>query len=160
MVAVTAAVMTTMMMTAATMTKRFESKRSGQGGFSLLECIFALVIIIVGVSAVLGLIVSAVHLHSFSRHSNAAGSVAKAKIEELRNYDPGATERNRGGSTTSDASGYFDFPDPRFKRRWLIEEYPTDAGVPQGTKRITVSVISNRGDVSIPTVEVVVLVVD
>lgn len=134
-----------------------KSSLKNQKGFSLLECMFALIIITIGLGAVLAMVVSAIHLQTFSRNTIEANDFAKAKIEELRNYDPKSAKLNRSGSLTSDVTNYNDSPDPRFKRRWLIEEHPTDAGVPKGTKRITVKLISNRMDVNIPDIEVQVL---
>ncbi|MDH3493060.1 MAG: prepilin-type N-terminal cleavage/methylation domain-containing protein [Acidobacteriota bacterium] len=129
-----------------------------QRGFSLIECMFALVITVIGLSAVLGLVVSAINLQSYSQDSNAANSIAKSKVEELRNFSPSATERDRGGSLTSNAVNYSDTPDPRFRRRWQIEVFPTDAGVPEGTQRVTVAILSNRPDVVIGTVQIQVLI--
>jgi prepilin-type N-terminal cleavage/methylation domain-containing protein len=129
-----------------------------QKGFTLLECMFAMVITVIGLTAVLGMVVAAIHLETFSRDTSAATGFAKEKIEELRNYEPTATERGRGGSLTSDVTNYFDFPDGRFKRRWLIEESPTDTGVPTGTQRITLTVLSNRSDILITEVKITILV--
>jgi prepilin-type N-terminal cleavage/methylation domain-containing protein len=135
-----------------------KAQKHNQDGFTLLECMFALVITVIGLTAVLGLVVSAINLHMFSRNGNDAREVSKAKIEQLRNFAPSAAERARGGSLTSDVTNYNDAPDPRFHRRWLIEEFPTDAGVPEGTQRITVITVSNRPDVLVQITQIQILV--
>ena len=135
-----------------------KAQKYNQDGFTLLECMFALVITVIGLTAVLGLVVSALNLHTFSRNGNDAKEISKAKIEQLRNFAPSAAERARGGSLTSDVTNYNDTPDPRFHRRWLIEEFPTDAGVPVGTQRITVTVQSNRPDVLVQNAQLQILV--
>ncbi len=129
-----------------------------QKGFSLIECMFALVITVIGLSAVLGLVVSAINLQTFSRDASAADALAIAKMEQLRNYAPTAVERARGGSLTSTVANYNDAPDARFLRRWLIEEFPTDVGVPEGTQRVTVTMLSNRADVRLPNIQIQLLV--
>jgi len=127
-------------------------------GFSLIECMVAMVITVIGLSAVLGLVVSALNLQTYSRDSNAANSIAKTKIEQLRNFNAAAAERDRGGSLTANVLNYNDTPDPRFLRRWQIEEFPTDTFVPEGTQRVTVTIISDRPDVLIGTVQIQVLI--
>lgn len=134
-----------------------KAKKPDQLGFSLLECIFALVITVIGLTAVLGLVVEAIRLQTFSRDAVTANAIAKAKIEELRNYAPTATQRARGGSLTSNTANYNDSPNDRFRRRWRIETHPTDAGVPAGTQRVTVTSLANRPDVRLPDIQIQVL---
>ena len=131
---------------------------SDQKGFTLIECMIAMVITTIGLLAVVGLMVVGIRLQTESRDAIAANSLARAKIEELQNYAPTASQRVRGGSLTSNTTSYNDTPDSRFQRRWQIENNPTDAGVPSETQRITVSVISNSPSVRIPSVKVQSLV--
>jgi prepilin-type N-terminal cleavage/methylation domain-containing protein len=133
-------------------------KTNRQQGFTLIECLVAMVITTIGLLAVVGLIAVSIRLQTESRDATAANSFAKAKIEELQNYAPTATQRARGGSLTADVTNYNDTPDVRYHRRWLIETYPTDAGVPSGTQRITVIVIANEGGVRLPSIELKTLV--
>jgi prepilin-type N-terminal cleavage/methylation domain-containing protein len=128
-----------------------------QRGFTLIECLIAMVITLVGLLAVANLIVVGIRLQTESRDASAANALAVAKMEQLENYAPVATQRVRGGSLTSDVAGYFDTPDTRFKRRWMVETNPADAGVPAQTQRLTVSMIPNQGDVRLPSVQLVVL---
>lgn len=80
-------------------------------GFSLLECMFALVITVVGLLAVAGLVVEAIRLQTVSRDATIANALAKAKIEELRNYAPTATQRARGGNLANNVTDYNDSPE-------------------------------------------------
>jgi prepilin-type N-terminal cleavage/methylation domain-containing protein len=131
--------------------------KSSQQGFSLIECLIAMVVTTVGLLAAAQLIVVGVRLQTESRDATAATALARSKIEELQNYAPLATQRVRGGSLTSNVVGYNDTPDPRFQRRWLVEISPTDAGVPSGTQRITVVIIPNEGGLRLPPVQLAVL---
>lgn len=119
---------------------------------------FAMVITVVGLTAVAGLVVEAIRLESRAKDSTSANALLKAKIEELSNYSPGAAQRARGGGLNSNITGYYDNPDPRFIRRWQIENNPADAGVPSGTQRVTVTIISDRAEVTIPNLELKALI--
>ena len=132
--------------------------RKNEKGFSLLECLFSLVITMFGLMAVVGLIATSINLQTYSRDTSAATRHAKAKIEQLRNFAPTSGSRARGGSLLQDVTNYMDSPDARFKRRWLIESHPTDSGVPQGTQRLTVRILSNRSDIVLPPLQVQALV--
>lgn len=125
-----------------------------QKGFTLIECMIAMVITTVGLLAVSGLMVVGIRLQTESRDAIAANSLARAKIEEIQNYSPTASQRARGGSLTSNTTNYSDTSDARFQRRWQIENSPTDTGVPAGTQRITVILIPNRPDVRLPSVQI------
>jgi hypothetical protein len=114
-----------------------------------------MVITTVGLLAAAQLIVVGVRLQTESRDATAANALARAKIEELENYAP--TARVRGGSLTANVTGYNDSPDVRFRRRWLVETSPADAGVPSNTQRITVVIMADRGGIRLPPVRVAVL---
>ena len=131
--------------------------KTGQNGFSLIECLIAMVITTVGLLAVAGLIGIGVRLQTESRDAITANDFARAKIEELQTYAPTAAQRTRGGSLTSDVTNYNDSFDDKFRRRWLIETNPADSGVPQGAQRVTVSVFPARADVRLPPVQLRVL---
>lgn len=131
---------------------------SSRGGFSLIECLIAMVVTMVGLLSVAGMLSVGIRLQTESRDATAAGAIARLKMEELQNFSPTAPQRVRGGSLTSNLSGYFDTPDTRFVRRWQVETSPTDSGVPAGTQRISVSIHANQGGVRIPPVRLSVLV--
>lgn len=124
----------------------------------MIECLIAMVITTIGLLASAGLVGVGIRLQTESRDAIAANALARAKIEELQNYAPNAAQRARGGSLTSNVVGYNDSTDWRFRRRWLVQTRPQDAGVPAGTQRVTVSVLSNVPGVRLPSVELTVLV--
>jgi prepilin-type N-terminal cleavage/methylation domain-containing protein len=126
-------------------------------GFTLIESLISMVITTVGLLAVAGMIGIGIRLQTESRDATAANAFARAKIEEIQNYAPTASQRARGGSVTSDETNYNDTPDSRFKRRWLIETNPADAGVPAGTQRVTISVIANQAGLRLPPVTLTLL---
>lgn len=136
------------------MSKNIENS---QQGFSLIECMIAMVITTIGLLSVAGLIGVGIRLQTESRDAIIATSYARAKIEELQNYAPTAAQRAAGGSVTTNVTNYNDSFDSKFRRRWLIEHSPTN-GVPSDAQRITVSVIPLHTDVRLPPVELRVLV--
>lgn len=129
-----------------------------QNGFTLIECLVAMVITTIGLLAAAGLVGVGIRLQTESRDAIAANALARAKVEELQNYPPNAAQRARGGSLTTNVTGYNDSTDTRFRRRWLVETRPLDAGVPAGTQRVTVVVVPNTQGVRLPSVELKVLV--
>ncbi len=133
-------------------------KQRRQTGFTLIECLIAMVITTIGLLAVAGLITIGIRLQTESRDAIMANSLARAKIEELQNYAPTATQRTRGGNLANNVAGYNDSPDSRYQRRWMVETNPADAGVPANTQRITVVVVANTPDVRLPNIRLVVLV--
>ncbi len=133
-------------------------KISEVSGFSLIECLIAMVITTIGLLAVAGLMGVGIRLQTESRDATAANSLARAKIEELQNYAPSAAQRVRGGSLTSNTANYNDSPDARFQRRWQIETSPTDAGVPANTQKITVVLVANNKGIRLPDIRLVSLV--
>ena len=138
--------------------KNYQKIANRQNGFTLIECLIAMVITTFGLLAVSGLMGVGIRLQTESRDAIAANSLAKAKLEELQNYAPTASQRARGGSLTSNVTNYNDSPDARFQRRWLIETNPTDAGVPANAQRITVVIVANNTGVRLPNIRLVVLV--
>ncbi len=134
------------------------SKNPEEYGFSLIECMVAMVITTIGLLAVAGLVGIGIRLQTESRDATTANSLARAKIEELQNYAPTAAERVRGGSLTTNVANYNDSPDTRFQRRWQIETSPTDAGVPANTQKITVLIVANDSGMRLPDVRLTILV--
>ena len=67
-----------------------DKKVRSDKGFSLIECLIAMVITTVGLLAAAGLIVVGVRLQVESRDATSANALARAKIEELENYAPTA----------------------------------------------------------------------
>lgn len=110
-------------------------------GFTLIECIIAMVITVVGLLAVLTLIAYAAKIYTISGDLAIANSLAKDKIEELQNKS-----QSTGGDLTNNTTGYFDQPTSKFIRRWLIT---TDS---MGTRTLSVTVIPAYPGVLLPEV--------
>lgn len=144
--------------------QRLLKKVSGQqAGFTLIECVIAMVITMIGVLATVALMAVGVRMQVVARDSTAGNAYARAKIEQLQNYSHTATQRcppavgASCGSTTSDVTNYNDVVDGRYRRRWLIENSSV-TGVPANTQRITVVVTPDIPGVLMPDVSVVALV--
>ncbi len=84
-------------------------------GFTLVECIIAMVITVVGFAAILSLLTVCVRMEVVAREMSVANSSARLKMEELK-----ATTRVVGGSLSTNTPNYFDNPTPNYTRRWQI----------------------------------------
>ncbi len=70
-------------MTAVLLAPRPRRGRNRQGGFTLIEVMIAMLLLLVGVAGVLSLQMVSVRATSFSRHATEATIVAEDKMEEL-----------------------------------------------------------------------------
>jgi prepilin-type N-terminal cleavage/methylation domain-containing protein len=120
---------------------RMVLQEKNERGFTLVECIVAMVITVVGLLATLTLIAFAVRSYTVSGDLAIANSLAKAKIEELRN-----TSQSPGGNLTSNATEYFDQPTSKFIRRWKITNDST------GTQTLSVGVVPAYPGVLLPEI--------
>jgi type IV pilus assembly protein PilV len=68
--------------------------RGAEGGFTLIELMVALTILIIGLLGLMGIVMVSLRASSFSRHGTEAAVLAEDKIEELRTMavPVGATE--------------------------------------------------------------------
>jgi type IV pilus assembly protein PilV len=107
-----------------------ELTKRKQTGFTLIECVIAIVLILIGLLAVYSLVVYSVNTQLRSGNLIKANSLARQKIEELKNLNKVA-----GGSLTTNTTNYFDTPSTEFIRRWQISDDPA------GLKAITVTVV-------------------
>lgn len=107
-------------------------KENDTKGFTLVECVIAMVLTLIGLSAVLSLLVFCLRTEVFSRELATANSLARLKIEELAN-----SPRTSGGSLTTNYPGYSDNPNTRYIRRWQISDDPV------GTQTVVVVMIPN-----------------
>jgi type II secretory pathway pseudopilin PulG len=98
-------------------------------GFTLVECVIALVLVMIGFAAIFSLLTACLKTEVISRDLGRANSFSRSKIEELKN-----SNRTPGGSLTSNVEGYFDNPTPDYTRRWQIS---ADS---MGTESLTVVV--------------------
>jgi prepilin-type N-terminal cleavage/methylation domain-containing protein len=84
-------------------------------GFTLVECVIAMVLVTVGLLAIFSLLTVCLRTEVISRELGTANSLSRLKIEELKN-----SPRVAGGSLTSNVTGYFDNPSFKYTRRWQI----------------------------------------
>ena len=67
------------------MDQRLARKRRGQqGGFTIIEVLIALLVLVVGFAGILSLQLTAMRATSFSRHATEASVLAEDKMEQLR----------------------------------------------------------------------------
>lgn len=122
------------------MSRSIAEKRK-ERGFTLIECIVAMLVTVVGLLAALTLISYSIKNYTVSSDLAVANSLAKAKIEELR-----ILSQAPGGNLTANAAGYFDEPSSKFVRRWQIS---TDT---QGTQTLSVKINASTPGVLLPEV--------
>ncbi len=127
-------------------------KKLAQAGFTLVEVLVAMLILIVGVLAVTIMMFYGVRLQTMSRDGTMATSLAKAQVEQLRVLPATAPERQDGGSLTNNVANHFDQVDNYFTRRWVVTAGPAN------TQDITVAVLSSNPRVFFPPVQIRVLV--
>lgn len=103
--------------------------KENSNGFTLVECVIALVLVMIGFAAIFSLLTACLKTEVISRDLGRANSFSRSKIEELK-----ILSRTPGGSLTSNLTGYFDNPTPDYTRRWQIS---ADS---MGTETVTVVV--------------------
>lgn len=111
------------------MSQKTSRVKKNNTGFSLLECVFAIVILTTGLLAVAALASVSVRRETFAYKTSETSTLAASKIEEIK-----AGNLVVGGSLTSDVTGYADVPNFDYSRRWQISDGPG------GTKQVTVVV--------------------
>ena len=124
-----------------------EQRRNGENGFSLIEVLIALVVIVIGVMAVSSMMVLAIRLQVLSRDTTLAIGLAEVKLEELRYMDPADPERTLGGDLNSNVVDHFENANGNlFTVRWKIDPGPIN------TQDITIGVVTNALNPQISTV--------
>jgi prepilin-type N-terminal cleavage/methylation domain-containing protein len=131
-----------------------------EGGFSLIEVLIAVVILVVGLVYLAQLMVLATNSNALSGYKTSTAAIAKERLELLKSVpfysDPQGLVRNivllDGGSTTANQPGYFQFYDAdgrpsadaaraSFLVRWRVETVAVGGGagnLPLATVQITV----------------------
>jgi prepilin-type N-terminal cleavage/methylation domain-containing protein len=129
-----------------------KSDMKKEHGFTLIECMIAMLIFVVGGLAMAGLLAQGIRLSTESRTASLANAVARAKIEELRVTPRTNAQRTAGGNLTSDVANHFDTPaGTTFRRRWTV------ANGPAGTQDITIAVTMTNTTIRLPATQVRVL---
>jgi Tfp pilus assembly protein PilV len=95
-------------------TSRLTNRRQASG-FSLVEILVAITILIIGLTAMAGLVASSLSGTERARFMALATTLASEKLEDLNRYPKAALQIVAGGSLTSDATvgtlNYFDDTD-------------------------------------------------
>jgi prepilin-type N-terminal cleavage/methylation domain-containing protein len=107
------------------------SERSPNRGFSILEVLFAVTILAVGLSAMAALIARSLTGTESARFMALATTLASEKLEDLNRYPnatPPVTQLTAGGSLTADFTGYNDTVDLSNTQGQISESIPTSTG--------------------------------
>lgn len=125
-----------------------QAPASPGAGFTLVEVVFAIFVLTVGLVALAQLLVVSVRMHQLSRNTEVATQLAETKFEELMklNFTTEPSVQITGAdSLNNDVANYFDVPDGLpFTRRWLVEAGPVDR-----TRRVTVRMVPLQTDLLI-----------
>lgn len=106
-------------------------------GFTLVEVLIAMVIMLVGLVAVAQLMAVSVHNHTLGRRNSEASVLATAKLEELSKLNFNTNPAVQIGGNLGANAANFNDTSGVYTRRWLVEAGPTP-----NTRRVTVRVIS------------------
>lgn len=95
--------------------------RRGERGFTLIEVMIALTVLLIGFAGVLSLQLTSMHATSFSRHATEASVLAEDKVEELRTVPMVSLV---GGDDEVDARGKTVVQAPEsnlfYTREWVV----------------------------------------
>ena len=92
--------------------------RKGERGFTLIEVLIALLVLMVGMAGILSLQITSMKATSFSRHATEASSLAEDKVEDLRTV-PISSSRFADGTDQVDSRGVA-AADGQYTRSWFI----------------------------------------
>lgn len=119
---------------------------NSERGFTLVEVLFAMVIMTVGLVSMAELMAITLRLQMLGRNETAAIRLVQSKIDELVALDFDGAGANPaiavGGDLEADDAGYNDDPEDGFHRRWEI----TAIGGETNVRTLTVRVIPLRDD--------------
>lgn len=94
------------------------SDRKGERGFTLIEVLIALLVLMVGMAGILSLQLTSMKATSFSRHATEASSLAEDKVEDLRTV-PLTSPRFADGTDRVDSRGVAD-AEGLYTRTWYV----------------------------------------
>ena len=102
------------------MAEQLTEPRQGERGFTLIEVLIALLVLMVGMAGILSLQLTSMQATAFSRHATEASVLAEAKMEELRATPATVLD---SGDDRVDARGEQDAAG-LFERIWTIAPGP------------------------------------
>ena len=92
--------------------------KDGERGFTLIEVLIALLVLMVGMAGILSLQLTSMKATSFSRHATEASSLVEDKVEDLRTVSL-TSARFVSGTDQIDARGVAD-ANGLYTRTWTI----------------------------------------
>jgi prepilin-type N-terminal cleavage/methylation domain-containing protein len=105
--------------------------RSSEAGFTLVEVLVAIVILVFGLIAVTNLLLVAASSNTVANHSTAAATAASETMETLKQVP--FSQLADGGDLNADATGFFRLDRipgvGPIRTRWVVTTTPTDAQV-------------------------------
>ena len=134
---------------------------SNDRGFTLIEVLIAMVILVIALVAMAQLMAISLRMQQLGRNQTAATRLAQDKIDELMTQNFTFAQLAPGGSLTADQANHFDAPAGiPYRRRWLVEALPQDTPVAAGKlRRVTIRVTPVSPDSSIaPAIDLVTIV--
>jgi prepilin-type N-terminal cleavage/methylation domain-containing protein len=109
----------------------------GQRGFTVVEVLIALLVLLIGMAGILSMQLTSVQATAFSRHATEASVLAEDKMEELRTMPTAALA---DASDQVDARGVLD-PQGLYTRAWTIASVPPHLAI-----TVTVSWLEQGGE--------------
>jgi hypothetical protein len=105
-------------------------KTSNERGFTVVEALFAIVIMTIALVSLAELMAITLRLQMLGRNQTAAARLAQDKVDELMTQKFTTVPAVAiGGDLEADVANYFDSPSGLYKRRWVVAAGPEDAGV-------------------------------
>ena len=137
-------------------------KTSNERGFTVIEALFAIVIMTIALVSLAELMAITLRLQMLGRNQTAAARLAQDKIDELmtQNFNTALTV-SIGGSLDGNEANHWDTTEGGlYTRRWVIAAGPVDPPVPANSVRVlTIRVIPTVNDLRTSTpVEVTTLI--
>jgi prepilin-type N-terminal cleavage/methylation domain-containing protein len=117
--------------------ERLTRSDPGQRGFTVVEVLIALVVLLIGMAGILSMQLTSVQATAFSRHATEASVLAEDKMEQLRTMP---TTALANGTDRVDARGVLD-PQGLYEREWEI-----GAAAPQLPITVTVRWAEQGGE--------------
>ncbi|MBI4264800.1 MAG: hypothetical protein HY657_10520 [Acidobacteria bacterium] len=121
-----------------------KAKAPGEGGFSLIEALIAMLVVTVGLVSMAQLMAVTTVSFADAREASIATQQAQAKIDELMKLDLSSAPAVQitpvsPDSLTQNVTNYYDTPLTGVTRRWRVE-----AGPVSDTRLVTVRVVNAR----------------
>ena len=102
-------------------------QRRGDGGFSLVEVLVAMLILTIGMIAIAALLAVTTQMAMGAREAARSTRLAQDKIDELMKLNfTTAPAVAIGGDLTLDVANYSETPDDGITLRWAVTAGPTD----------------------------------